>query len=171
MRDLSVTLVQCELAWEQPDDNGRQMGDIIEGYRQFCDFDASELQLIEPLRTLRMLHHAAWLARRWIRHHRANAYRRAALREITAAGQDPAALAEILRRTALSAFPRAEVAGLYGDAWLGFLDRAYGGTGFRDGPGRAIALAPYAPREPSADLAPHAAAWVRRHRRAEKRAP
>ena len=43
----------------------RQMGDIIEGYRQFCDFDTGELQLIEPLRTLRMLHHAAWLARRW----------------------------------------------------------------------------------------------------------
>jgi Ser/Thr protein kinase RdoA (MazF antagonist) len=43
----------------------RQMGDIIEGYRQFCDFNAGELQLIEALRTLRMLHHAAWLARRW----------------------------------------------------------------------------------------------------------
>jgi Ser/Thr protein kinase RdoA (MazF antagonist) len=42
-----------------------QLGDIIEGYRQFCDFDLRELQLIEALRTLRMLHHAAWLARRW----------------------------------------------------------------------------------------------------------
>jgi Ser/Thr protein kinase RdoA (MazF antagonist) len=42
-----------------------QLTDIIEGYRQFCDFDAIELQLIEALRTLRMLHHAAWLARRW----------------------------------------------------------------------------------------------------------
>jgi Ser/Thr protein kinase RdoA (MazF antagonist) len=28
-------------------------------------FNTAELQLIEPLRTLRMLHHAAWLARRW----------------------------------------------------------------------------------------------------------
>jgi Ser/Thr protein kinase RdoA (MazF antagonist) len=43
----------------------QQMADIIEGYRQFCDFDLRELQLIEALRTLRMLHHAAWLARRW----------------------------------------------------------------------------------------------------------
>ena len=43
----------------------RQLGDILEGYRQFCDFDFRELLLIEALRTLRMLHHAAWLARRW----------------------------------------------------------------------------------------------------------
>lgn len=42
-----------------------QLGDIIEGYRQFCDFDPRELQLTEALRTLRMLHHAAWLACRW----------------------------------------------------------------------------------------------------------
>ncbi len=42
-----------------------QLSDIIEGYRQFCDFDTRELQLIEALRSLRMLHHAAWLARRW----------------------------------------------------------------------------------------------------------
>ncbi len=42
-----------------------QLSDILEGYRQFCDFDPRELQLIEALRTLRMLHHAAWLARRW----------------------------------------------------------------------------------------------------------
>lgn len=42
-----------------------QLADIIEGYSQFCDFDTRELHLIETLRTLRMLHHAAWLARRW----------------------------------------------------------------------------------------------------------
>lgn len=42
-----------------------QMADIIEGYSQFCNFDLRELQLIEALRTLRMLHHAAWLANRW----------------------------------------------------------------------------------------------------------
>ncbi len=43
----------------------QQLGDVIEGYRQFCPFDTRELQLLEALRTLRMLHHAAWLARRW----------------------------------------------------------------------------------------------------------
>lgn len=44
---------------------GSQLGDLLDGYREFADFDACELQLIEPLRTLRMLHYAAWLARRW----------------------------------------------------------------------------------------------------------
>ncbi len=42
-----------------------QLNDVIEGYRQFMNFDTRELQLIEALRTLRMLHHAAWLAQRW----------------------------------------------------------------------------------------------------------
>ena len=42
-----------------------QLREIIEGYNEFADFDLQELRLIESLRTLRMLHHAAWLARRW----------------------------------------------------------------------------------------------------------
>ena len=42
-----------------------QLKDIVDGYREFHDFDTRELLLIEALRTLRMLHHAAWLARRW----------------------------------------------------------------------------------------------------------
>lgn len=42
-----------------------QLVDVLEGYRQFHHFNTVELQMIEPLRTLRMLHHAAWLARRW----------------------------------------------------------------------------------------------------------
>lgn len=42
-----------------------QLADILEGYRQFHDFDFRELRLIEPLRTLRIMHYAAWLARRW----------------------------------------------------------------------------------------------------------
>ena len=42
-----------------------QLIDIIEGYNQFHDFDTRELQLIEPLRTLRIIHYAAWLSRRW----------------------------------------------------------------------------------------------------------
>ncbi len=43
----------------------RQLGKIMDGYCQFYDFSPAELQLIEPLRTLRMLHYSAWLARRW----------------------------------------------------------------------------------------------------------
>ncbi len=42
-----------------------QLGIVLEGYNQFCDFNHAELNLVEALRTLRMLHHAAWLARRW----------------------------------------------------------------------------------------------------------
>ena len=35
------------------------------GYEQFRDFDRATLRLIEPLRGLRIIHYAAWLARRW----------------------------------------------------------------------------------------------------------
>lgn len=42
-----------------------QLADILEGYNQFHDFSFRELHLVEPLRTLRMIHYAAWLARRW----------------------------------------------------------------------------------------------------------
>lgn len=42
-----------------------QLDALLEGYREFCTFDPRELRLIEPLRTLRMLHYSAWLARRW----------------------------------------------------------------------------------------------------------
>jgi Ser/Thr protein kinase RdoA (MazF antagonist) len=38
---------------------------VLEGYEAFADFDYRELTLVEPLRTLRMLHYSAWLARRW----------------------------------------------------------------------------------------------------------
>ncbi len=38
---------------------------LLEGYSEFRDFDLNELNLIEPLRTLRIMHYSAWLARRW----------------------------------------------------------------------------------------------------------
>lgn len=41
------------------------LADYLAGYTEFMEFDPSELRLIEPLRTLRMLHHSAWLASRW----------------------------------------------------------------------------------------------------------
>ena len=43
----------------------RQLCMLVDGYEQFRDFDRSELALIEPLRTLRLIHYSAWLARRW----------------------------------------------------------------------------------------------------------
>jgi Ser/Thr protein kinase RdoA (MazF antagonist) len=42
-----------------------QLARLLEGYRQFRDFDARELHLVEALRTLRLLHYSAWIARRW----------------------------------------------------------------------------------------------------------
>jgi len=43
----------------------RQLTDVLDGYESFMEFDWRELRLVEPLRTLRMLHHSAWIARRW----------------------------------------------------------------------------------------------------------
>ena len=43
----------------------RQFDKILEGYHQFYDFNFAEMQLIEPLRTLRMIYYSAWLAKRW----------------------------------------------------------------------------------------------------------
>ena len=42
-----------------------QLADLLDGYSEFYDFDPRELHLIEALRTLRMIHYSAWLARRW----------------------------------------------------------------------------------------------------------
>ena len=42
-----------------------QLLEIVEGYNEFYDFNVKELDLIEALRTLRIMHYSAWLARRW----------------------------------------------------------------------------------------------------------
>lgn len=49
----------------RPEEMRAQLGEILEGYSQFAEFDPVETVLIEPLRALRMVHYAAWLARRW----------------------------------------------------------------------------------------------------------
>ena len=43
----------------------RQLGDVLAGYEDFFEFDTREAHLIEALRTLRLIHYSAWLARRW----------------------------------------------------------------------------------------------------------
>lgn len=43
----------------------RQLGYVLDGYQDFCEFNFTELHLLEALRSLRMLHYSAWLARRW----------------------------------------------------------------------------------------------------------
>ncbi len=42
-----------------------QLTALLEGYQEFRRFDARELHLVEALRSLRIMHYAAWLARRW----------------------------------------------------------------------------------------------------------
>ena len=46
-------------------DRQLQLSELIEGYSEFCDFDPRQIRWIEALRTMRLIHYAAWLARRW----------------------------------------------------------------------------------------------------------
>jgi Ser/Thr protein kinase RdoA (MazF antagonist) len=48
-----------------PDEMVAQLASVLDGYEEFAEFNYAELQLIEPLRSLRMIHYAGWLARRW----------------------------------------------------------------------------------------------------------
>jgi Ser/Thr protein kinase RdoA (MazF antagonist) len=43
----------------------RALTDLLAGYEDFCEFVPRELYLIEALRTLRLIHYQAWMARRW----------------------------------------------------------------------------------------------------------
>lgn len=43
-----------------------QLSEVLAGYEEHLEFDRRQLQLIEPLRTLRLIHHSAWLAERWV---------------------------------------------------------------------------------------------------------
>ena len=47
------------------DEQTPQLAALLEGYQSFRRFDARELHLVEALRSLRIMHYAAWLARRW----------------------------------------------------------------------------------------------------------
>ncbi|GGF58720.1 hypothetical protein GCM10007301_18030 [Azorhizobium oxalatiphilum] len=105
-----------------------------------------------------------------VRHRRRTAYRRAALAELSAIGpasdaERMAAISAILKRAALVAYPRAEVAGLTGQGWLAFLDRTSGRSDFTEGAGRALRNAPFgAPAGDGAAVLAAAVFWVRTHR-------
>ena len=47
------------------DERTRQLHEILAGYEDFAEFDTRELHLVEALRTLRLIHYSAWIARRW----------------------------------------------------------------------------------------------------------
>lgn len=108
---------------------------------------------------------------RWLlKRRRESAPRRAALNEFKALkaahverGDDLALvrnLSSLLRRYALATFPDQPIAGLTGESWLRFLDRAVGGDNFRRGAGRSLSDAPY---RASADLSADALMEVTEH--------
>lgn len=110
--------------------------------------------------------------RHWLHHRRATAYRRAALAELRGMQEDLArgrvpALARLdtlLRRTALAAFPRAEVAALGGPEWAAFLHRTGGEAIAAEVP--AMAAATFSTASPDFDgkAALRAARdWIRHH--------
>nr|WP_319387401.1 DUF4381 domain-containing protein [uncultured Roseibium sp.] len=101
------------------------------------------------------------LVQRW----RRDAYRRAALAELGTSAQDASSLARLVRRTALAAYPRSAVASLFGNSWLTFLDDAYGGSGFSNGPGKVLSTAPYQQEPAGEPLRLLVKEWIKRHRR------
>lgn len=108
----------------------------------------------------------AWLAFRFWRSWRANAYRRAALRELAAA-RDAAGVAAILRRTALVIAPRADIADKTGDDWLNWLEsRGVGvlSAEMREDLTRGVYARTTEERDIST-LRDYAARWISSHRR------
>jgi hypothetical protein len=124
---------------------------------------------------------ALLLAIRWARRYRANRYRREALAECAAleAGLDReaeratalAGLAALLKRTALTVWPRAEVASLSGHAWVDFLRRHGGRSRVDERMARLLDAAEYQPgalasvSPPDAHACARAARdWIECHR-------
>lgn len=102
---------------------------------------------------------------RYVRHFRANAYRRAAIAELSRAGDDPGRIAEVLRRTALEGFGRRQVAALSGPDWVAFLERT-GAEPWGADLEQPLLAGPYrAGTEASPQLADRAARWIRTHNR------
>jgi hypothetical protein len=100
------------------------------------------------------------LAQTW----RTNAYRRAALRELKSA-TSVTAVADILKRTALCAWPRSDVASLAGPAWCEWL-KANGRTPLPDSTERILTNDIFQnslPANAVGELTAFADAWIRRH--------
>ncbi|MEV8465636.1 DUF4381 domain-containing protein [Fluviibacterium sp. DFM31] len=115
--------------------------------------------------SLAVLAALVWLGWRAARHWQANAYRRAALKELDAAGDDPAKVADILRRAALVAYPRRKVVGLLGPDWLAFLSETCPGAGFSGDAGEILLRAPWRDEPPDPRVTGLARHWLKAHRR------
>jgi len=113
-----------------------------------------------------------WLIRYW----RSNRYRRVGTKQLNAIfkqfefDEDPkqylARFSELLKRLALTVYPREAVASLTGEEWVAFLDRSAGSKAFSMGPGQVLMYSPYE-REANFDvqeLHQLGLNWIRRHR-------
>ncbi|WP_209833051.1 DUF4381 domain-containing protein [Ruegeria sp. HKCCE3926] len=101
----------------------------------------------------------------FIRRRRANAYRRHALAELADPDISSAKVAEILRRTALVAYSRRQVAGIHGDDWLNFLSQTSDDKSFLSDIGQTLIDAPYKDLPPNRALTQLARHWVKSHKR------
>lgn len=124
-----------------------------------------------------------WMFRRW----RANQYRREALKELANLRRaydqyaDEAAwlldYEALLKRVALTRYPRAEVASLTGEAWVAFLDNTIGSHEFSMGPGQVLIDGHYRPAsELNAGIDVDALhelgkQWIKRHGDRRQEAP
>ncbi|QIF05328.1 DUF4381 domain-containing protein [Roseimicrobium sp. ORNL1] len=121
-----------------------------------------------------------WLLRAFM-HWQRNRYRRealaecakhqAALHDASQRGNALVGLAALLKRTAITAFPRKDVASLTGTAWDGFLDHTVREKVFSQGGGSLLEAAAYDPRSASSvdenkarELARQVHAWITHHR-------
>jgi hypothetical protein len=112
-----------------------------------------------------------WGLWQFIKTWRKNAYRREALSLLKALPAEPASLLqidELLKRVALSVWPREQVASLSGQDWLQFLNQSAPEVKFLDRGGRILAEASYLPEPPPGDIASLiklAEQWVCQHSR------
>lgn len=108
----------------------------------------------------------AWAVWRVVAHWRRNRYRREALRELEHISTS--AIPALLKRTALAAWPRDQVASLSGESWIRFLEAHEGEGAFTHSPGRLFLDLEYRTAHHSFSdqlaLRQIASDWIRRHR-------
>ena len=114
----------------------------------------------------------AYFAWRALNHYRQNQYRRdavSAINEIRSEQGKVSDLSFILRRTALLAFPRRQVAGLRGQDWIGWLNKTAGRELFAEADGELLDQLTYAPAASELDgasvdrLLKASSDWARQH--------
>jgi Domain of unknown function (DUF4381) len=112
-----------------------------------------------------------WWLIRAIRHWQSNSYRREALVLLEKIDRSGAELPILIKRVALSAYPRERVASLTGEQWQAFLDQTGHTDAFTKGAGRRLARLAYEPQQAASlsttelnGLRTAVRDWILRHR-------